>query len=188
MARKPFWGGPLKDKLNIDELAALLKLPTWEKLDDYNFDYYWEAGAKWVERKEGESEADFEQRQMDAEAEVRDDLFNRWYDAVHGAAEEIFDQHDLALEPIQHPRHHSDRPYEYRIVSRASWEDAAEKIRGTIDGVGEFTFYTLRAFLESGPYTARQAVLSHLHWMKRRPEVYGTSSAKSLYEHNFRDY
>lgn len=56
------------------------------------------------------------------------------------------------------------------------WEDAADKIRETINGVGYFTFYSLREFLESGPYTARQAALSHLHCVLPPPDRDGATA------------
>jgi hypothetical protein len=42
-----------------------------------------------------------------------------------------------------------------------------------VNGVGYFHFDNLKDFLDSGPYTPREAVLSHLHWLKDRAEVYG---------------
>lgn len=74
------------------------------------------------------------------------------------------------------------RRYDFKIVPSNSWDDAANKIRETINGVGTFHFNNLREFLSSGPYTARQAVLSHLGYIKRYPDVYGGSGARQLYD------
>jgi hypothetical protein len=40
--------------------------------------------------------------------------------------------------------------------------------------------------LSSGPYTAKQAVLSHLGYIKRYPDVYGSTGARQLYENAWR--
>lgn len=51
---------------------------------------------------------------------------------------------------------------------------------------GDFHFDSLREFLASGPYTARQAVLSHLGYLKRHPHVYGGPSPRQMYEQHWR--
>ena len=61
-----------------------------------------------------------------------------------------------------------------------------EKIRETINGVGDFHFSSLREFLDSGPYTARQAVLGHLRSIRSYPAVYGGSGAHQMYEQHWR--
>ena len=153
-------------KINIDELAEMLGITPWEKMDDLNEDYYIEAGGG---TEEGEQEA-------------RDEVFRKYHDALNNVADNLFEQHGLTLVPVGKER----TPYEFRIVPKKSWADAAEQIRETINGVGMFHFNSLKEFLDSGPYTARQAVLQHLHYIKRHPDVYGERSARDQFERAYR--
>lgn len=193
----------LKDVRNIDELASMFKLPDWNTLDENNLDYYVEAGAvvyKCNGCGETGDKSDFrnvtcsrcggEDVEMDEEAtykaedEIRDDTYDQWHAAVEYVANQIFEQHGLKL--VEKKRKGQRYPYEYKIVPEKSWEDAAGAIIDTINGVGMFYFSSVKEFLESGPYTARQAVLSHLHWMKERASVYGTTSAERMFENHWR--
>jgi hypothetical protein len=180
------------DKIDIDNLADMLGLPAWSKVEDMNEQYLSEAGSAAYKDAldEGDSEEDAQEASFAAQDEANTDLWKKWYDAVKQAAYELFGLHKLELDPIE-GRRKNPRPYEFRIVpataGKYGWEQAANEIRETINGVGMFHFNDLREFLESGPYTARQAVLTHIQYIKRYPDVYGTASAHSLYERNFRD-
>lgn len=113
------------------------------------------------------------------------ELYETWHRAVLSAAKALFREHDLDLVP----RTGRGRlPYEFKVrpLPGKSWEDAADKIRKTINGVGDFYYGSLREYLKSGPYTAREAVLSDLHWIESYPDVYGTKSAKRMYEQMWR--
>ena len=170
MAKKPYWDGKLKEKIDTEELASMFGLPSWDTIENYNIDYISDA-YRAGEKEGGEAKAE------EYEREAQDELFRKWRNAVEYAATTLFEQHGLTLQeagPL------------YRIIPTTSWEDAARKILDTINGVGYFEFTSLRNFLESGPYTARQAVLEHLGYIKRRPEVYGDASARSLYDHSWR--
>jgi hypothetical protein len=182
----------LSDKTDIDVLAEMLGLPSWSTVEGMNEQYFAEAGSTAYRQAldEGESEEDAQEASFDAETEANTDLWKKWYDAVQRAADELFGQHNLELDPIT-GRRKNPRPFEFRIVPTSAgkngWDVAANKIRETINGVGMFHFNNLREFLESGPYTARQAVLTHLSYIKRYPDVYGTTSAHRLYEIGFKD-
>jgi len=158
------------DKINIDALAKLFGLPDWERIDEMNQEYYWEH-ARNVESDPYEGGT--------AEDDARDEVFAKWYDAVESVADKLFGEHGLELVPV---RKKDRRSYELRIIPTYSWKDAADKIRETVNGVGDFHFNNLREFLDSGPYTARQAVLSHLGWIKHYPAVYGGRGAHQMYE------
>lgn len=172
-------GAKLTDKISIEQLAKMFDLPDWDRIDEMNQQFYWEMSKG----------AEDEDAQMEAESAARDEVYAQWYDAVQHTAYELFGHHELELEPIK-GRGADRRPYMFRIVPAAAgkhgWQRAAEALRDTINGVGSFHYNNLREFLDSGPYTARQAVLSHLHWIKRYPDVYGTTSAHRLYEHAWR--
>jgi hypothetical protein len=171
-ATKTKTGDKTSDKTTIAALAEELGLPAWDRIDDMNQEHYWEM-AKGLEGEEA----------VEAERAAQDEVYAQWYDA--DAASKLFEEHGLELKPVGKYKA-SKRPYELKIVPKTSWNDAANKLRETINGVGSFHFNNLREYLDSGPYTARQAVLSHLHWIKRYPDVYGSQSAQRMYEQHWR--
>lgn len=165
--------GQTSNKLNVDQIAELLDVSTWNEIDDRNFDYYLD---------QVDPDASEEEREKQ-ENEARSELFHKYHDALLHAAKRAFGDHGLELTPVG--KH--DRPWEYKIEPVKSWEDAADRIRDTINGVGYFEFSSLREFLDSGPWTAREAVLGHLHTMTSRPIVYGDTRYKRSFERHFGD-
>ena len=163
------------DKINIDQLAKLFDLPDWERVDEMNQHNYWE-----MSRGAGD-----EEEQQEAEQKAQEEIYRQWYDAVESAANKLFEEHGLELDPTG-KQGTKDRRYDFKIVPGKSWDDAADKLRETINGVGTLHFDTLRDFLDSGPYTARQAVLSHLGYIKRYPAVYGGQGANQMYAQAWR--
>jgi hypothetical protein len=159
------------DKINIDQLAKLFNLPDWDKIDEMNQQHYWEMSQG----------AGAEEAQMDAESAAQTEVYNQWYDAVERAASKLFDEHGLELSPTG-KQGTEKRRYDFKIIPTKSWDDAANKIRETINGVGDLHHNNLREFLRSGPYTAKQAVLLHLGYIKRYPAVYGGLGANQMYE------
>ena len=165
----------LSDKTTIEELARTFDLPSWDRIDELNQEFYWQQSHG----------AEDEEAQLEAEREAQEEVFATWYDAVESAVSKLFEAHGLELKGVTR-RKGERRPFELKIIPTTSWTDAANKIRETINGVGSFYYRDLREFLSSGPYTPRQAVLSHLQWIKRYPDVYGTTSAHRLYENAWR--
>jgi hypothetical protein len=161
------------DKIDIDRLAQLLDLPAWEKVDEQNQQHYWEM-ARGAEDEEAQSEA---------EQAAQDEVYGQWYDAVEHAASKLLGEHDLELQPVGSRA--DKRPHQLKIVPGTSWASSADKIRETINGDGTLHFNDLPEFLTSGPYTARQAVLSHLSWIRRYPHVYGGPGARQLYDQHW---
>jgi len=168
-------GDKTSDKINVDHLAKMFGLPDWDKIDELNQQHYWE-----MAHGAGDEEA-----QMAAESTAQDEVYGKWYDAVVHAASTLFDEHGLELQPTG-KQGTEDRRYDFKIVPSASWNAAADKIRTTLNGVGTFHFDDLKDFLSSGPYTARQAVLSHLGTIRSYPEVYGSRDARQLYDQHWR--
>ncbi|HSX22264.1 MAG TPA: hypothetical protein VLE97_05765 [Gaiellaceae bacterium] len=174
------------DKINIDQLAQMLGLPDWEKIDEMNQQHYWEMTRR--------GDYEDEDAQMKAEEEARDEVYGKWYDAVEHAASRLFEEHGLELQPAGkwHPSTYTKtraeaRPHELKIVPSNSWDDAAEKIRATMSGIGDvYVGDDLREFLRIQGTTARQAVLSHLGAIKRYPHVYGGPGAHQMYEQHWR--
>jgi hypothetical protein len=173
-ATKAKKSGKPSDKTTIAALATMFGLPDWDKIDDLNQDHYWEMARG----------AEGEEAQLEAEREAQDEVYAQWYDAVESTASKLFEEHGLELQPAAGKN--DKRPYELKIVPQKSWNDAADKVRETINGVGMFHFNNLREFLDSGPYTAREAVLGHLGAIKDYPAVYGGTGARQLYDNAWR--
>ena len=152
--------------INLGQLAKLLEIAPWDEIDEMNADYYAEAGGG---TEEGEAEAGAE-------------LFSKYHDALTSTADEVFGESGLVLVPR---RKAEKRPFEYKIAPEKSWNDAAARILKTINGIGMFEFRGLKEFLDSGPYTARQAVLQHLGYIRRRTDVYGGPSPSRQFENDF---
>jgi hypothetical protein len=159
------------DKINIDQLAEMFGLPDWDRVDEMNQTHYWEMSRG----------AEDEDAQMKAEQEAQEEVYRQWYDAVEHVGNKLFGEHDLELKPTG-KQGTKDRRYDFKITPANSWNDAADKIRETINGVGDFHFSSLKEFLDSGPYTARSAVLSHLGYIKHYPAVYGGQGARQMYD------
>ena len=153
----------------------MFDLPDWERIDERNQQHYWEMSRS----------AEGEDAQMDAESEARDEVYGQWYDAVESAASKLFEEHGLELDPTG-KQGTEKRRYDFKIVPSNSWNDAANKLRETINGVGDLHFNDVKEFLHAGPYSARQAVLSHLGYIKRYPAVYGGQGAHQMYEQAWR--
>jgi hypothetical protein len=162
--------------VTFDRLCKLLGVDSWNKVSDQSIDYY----SQWWDKDATDEEN--EKTAMEAET----DHFRRYYDAVTGVAEDLFGSHGLVLVGKSRTRKPVDRPWEFRVVPKVSWEDAADHIRMTINGVGIFEFSTLREFLDSGPYTGRRAVLGHLGWIPSWFEVYGEGKARQNVERRMR--
>jgi hypothetical protein len=166
------------DKITIDQLASLFGLPAWDRVDEMNQHNYWE-----MSRGAGDEDA-----QMEAEQKAQEEIYRQWYDAVEHVAEKLLGEHDLELLAMKHTRkvNQNYRPHVLKIIPTKSWSDSADKLRETINGVGDFHFNNLREFLEAEASTARQAVLSHLGYVKRYPDVYGGLGANQMYESAWR--
>lgn len=165
-------------KKNLDQLVQLLKLPPFSELEESNLDYIGEVGiSAYAEaKKEGYTEKKAEAVREKAEQAAGDELYKNWYRAVEVAVDTLFGYHLLAVVPssVKSREPH----YEFEIVPSKgrSWEDAARKIVNTIDGVG------LVSVSPDDLDPARKFVAGHLAWIRSYPEVYGTKSARRLYE------
>lgn len=174
------------DNITIEDLVKMFGLISSTELDEINLHYFDEIGDEAYKRakRDGKREPGAEKAMRKAEEEAQTELYEKWYDAVEYVANELFGHHGLELMPRK--KSNNKRPWELKVFPTTSWEAAANKIRGTINGVGDFHFSSLKEFLESGPYTARQAVLEHLGYIRRYPDVYGTESASRMYESHMR--
>lgn len=167
------------DKTDLDHLAKMFDIPTYDVLEERNYDYVMEQcnGA-------GDMADDDEQREaaiQKCEDEVRSDYFHTYHNALISAVDDAFDKADIAVVP--RGKYKNNRyPFEYKFEPKTSWADSASKILDIINGVGEFEFANLKEFLQSGPYTAREAVLSHIGYVADYHDVYGDTSPKRRWE------
>lgn len=171
--------------LTVNEVATLFGLDTYDTLDDDSMDYRYEVGQSAYEEalKRGMDEDAAEQAREYAEEEISRDLFYQWHGAVLKAADHLFDAHGMKLVPVR-PR---DRYCtQFKILPTTTWKNAANEVRKTINGVGEFYYASVRAFCDAMPDTPRGTALTHLHWLVEYPRVYGTTTARSMYERAFR--
>lgn len=182
---------PTSSVVNIDDLAKLFELPTSEEIDESVCQHGGAYGYAYKRAtSDGESEEKAEELAQAAEQEEREEAYHKWYDAVEYVARSEFEEHGLQLtqayKRIRGRKVDSERPYELRVIPVESWRDAAGKIMNTINGVGMFEFSSVKEFMDSGPYTAREAALQHTHWINRRAEVYGDASPRSKYDGRMR--
>jgi hypothetical protein len=173
----------LRDVVTIDDLAKDLGVETLDRFADRiraSSSAYDEVYAS--ERASGRSEVDAEMAAENAEALEMQTAIRRYAGAIVQVAENLYQRHGLQIVRGGSALRASD----YKVVPIVSWEDAADKIRVTMNGVGIFHFDTLGDFLASGPYTARQATLAHLRTIVDWPLVRQGRRASRLVEEEMR--
>lgn len=160
----------LKDIFSLDDIACFCNMMSPDVVDDHIAEWndaYSEAFSEAI--KENKTEEEAENIASEASDNARDEEFSRYVCEVISTAEKLFGFHHLNIEEIKK----KNNVVVYKISPQETWRKAANEIRETINGVGMFHTYSLRDFLDSGPYTPKEAVLTHLHWLKDYPKVYG---------------
>lgn len=163
--------------VTFDAICKLLKVRNSEKwMDDWfkiSDSYY---NPEWTEEEN-----------QKAEAEAEAEQWKNYQDAVMSVAERLFGEHHLSLIPVWKGRKHRHiEKYRIQPADTKTWKDAAEEVRQTINGVGYFHFTTLKELQDSGPYTPREVVLNHLHYIPRWQEVYEGGTAAGLVDRELR--
>ena len=165
-----------------EEMAKDLGIKTYDQFDFDTSEVYGHAHREALKEAEGydmdesAAEAFAEEKALEAEGEYSESLFKAYMSALEEAVERTFEPANLDV---------SFSDWTFRLSPKKSWEDSAKQIIEVINGVGYFHFSTLREFLDSGPYTAREAVEKHLHWMKSYGDVYGDPSPARIFEKSF---
>ncbi|MFH1247934.1 MAG: hypothetical protein V1490_02130, partial [Candidatus Omnitrophota bacterium] len=73
--------------------------------------------------------------------------------------------------------------YKFFLVPLTSWQHSADKMAKVISGYGTFEYNSGKELKEVGPYkTYAEAIISHLHWLKHGPEIYGDRGYSRLIE------
>jgi hypothetical protein len=177
--------------ITFDYLCKLLDVKTIDEHFDGPFESSNANYAYSQAIKEGETEEKAEEISNEIQMDEESEAWRKYRDAVESVAEQAFSEHGLTLLQLEGKPHHG---WAYRIVLITSrnpditndWSKVADHIRHTINGVGYFGFDSLKEFLDSGPYTPRQAVFSHLHWIKDWFAVYEGGTAKSSLDSKLR--
>lgn len=149
----------LNPKFDLDRIARFLGVESLEEMDD----------KYWAEYEPDNPEDE------DLTFSERDDAWTRYQSALISCAEKLMADHGLVLK-------RQGESLEWVVEPKTSWSDAANEIRKTVNGVGYFYFSSLDEFLDSGPYTPRSLVLTHLHWLKRHPEVYEGITMRRIFD------
>lgn len=158
---------------DIDQIAEMIgATPVSTIMDRLDFsDTYCYAYSEAL--KAGKSEDEAILAGCQAESAEADEYYDRYSNALLCAAERLFDNHNLKL---------VEEETGYQVAPKTCWGDALKEIVETINGVGEFHFSSVSDFLNSGPYSEEEGVISHLHWISSYPAVYGDITANSQIE------
>jgi len=161
----------MSDTFTFDRLCAAFGLKASRDgaidLIDGNFDYI-------MAQVDGIEDEDERTRSVEKiENEVVDAYFGAAESAIEDMAEQWF---RLSITKIDGDL--------YRVKPMKSWEDSLTPIVETINGVGYFYFRDGKELMRSGPYTAREAVLSHMGYLNDVGSVYGEESLERKFERN----
>lgn len=167
-------------KENLDTLDMLIRmmsldLPTTQEVEEDMLNYSGETYGYALKRaiEEGFTDEEAEEKAQEAEQEERDDEFKKYMQSILNTIRYLLNFHDIELET---------RNKRYYLTSK-SWKETAEKVKETINGMGPFYYESVKAFKDVGPYKNYcEAVMSHLHWLKDYPTVYGDTSYRRIYE------
>ena len=175
MAKKP-----ISNTFDFEGLCEAFGLKT--DLHDFmesNVDYFGETYAQVYKeaKEEGKTDREAEKAAVRAEFALSFIAQSTYIGAAYSTIEKQAENHfDLNVE--------QKGSNKYTVSPRKDWKTSLKAIIETINGVGYFHFSSVREFLQSGPFTEREAVLSHLHYLKDYGEVYGVFRLQREFETN----
>lgn len=172
---------PESGSIDVDKLAKLLGIP-WSTADDSDGEETWTwstARDAYMRDNPDASDEEADAAASEAETAELDERYQKRRNAFESAASSAFEDHKLTLT-------FDESTGQATIDPTETWRAAARLVLDTMNGVGQFTFDSLKDFLNSGPYTPREAAISHLGWIKWRGHVYGTATPDTLYDRNLR--
>jgi uncharacterized protein YpuA (DUF1002 family) len=155
-------------------LEMLLNIPEYTDYpnDDLYTVVYNEA------KKQNKDEEESEKIAQEAETSYAEECYTKHNNAIQRVAEHYFSLIKLNLD---------FRSDGYVLIyEETTWEDSAKKILELINGYGQFYFSSLEDFLESGPFTVKEAVLEHLSYLKFYGKIYGDASPEQMFERYYR--
>lgn len=169
--------------ITFDQLCKMFKVSDLETLmdnfyrNDSCYSYYYKEA---IDSDKTEEEAEEYARQQ--ESNELDEYLTKYQRAVMVAVDKLFEEHGLFLKPYK-----KEAGFKFHILPIKTWNDAAEKLRQTINGVGYYHFNNLKECKDVQPYsTLRQFVIDHIGWIKDYPEVYGDYSVQNRVDRSMR--
>ena len=195
-----------QDTFTLDELCEAVELKPLARAkgvkyagcEDYNEGVYeqnidtledirFRATVEALREDEDLSQEDAEEIGMKAEEIASNGLFTEYINAATGAIENQLAEHfalDLT-EVVKKNRKKQPLSYSYKITPLRTWRESLGLMLQTINGVGYERYSSVREFLDSGPYTEREAVLGHLGYLAQYGKVYGVRSLHDEFKGNF---
>jgi len=186
MAKKP-----ASDTFTFDQLCKAVGLKASTEgamgLIEDNIEYVFQS-SKYAYKeaiKDGASEEEAEEAMQKAQEDQEAAIVDAYFDSAVSTIEDQLSEH-FALNLIEvTKKDKKGKPIgeqRWQIKPLRTWKESLGLIVETINGVGYFTFDSLREFLNSGPYTEREGCLTHLHWLKDHGDVYGEQPLKRQFE------
>jgi hypothetical protein len=196
MAKKDY-----QDEYTLDEWCDLMGYSTWESLQDgmgdgfYDYRSFEEEARRQIDEddyldEEGElDESSYDEAVteradellLEAEHEAQRGYYNLWEGTVENGMDAVLKSVKLVAVPAKHIGKHN-QTFKIKPANGETWETVLTEIRELINGVGYYTFYSNKELKDSGPYTARQAVLGHLHYLSDYDAVYGGGYGSRWFE------
>jgi hypothetical protein len=175
MAKKP-----VSNTFDFEGLCEAFGLKAdLHKFMESNVDYFGETYAHVYNdaKRKGKTDKAAEKAAEKEERQLSDAAGQAYIYAAYSAIEKQAENHfDLNVE--------QKGSNKYTVSPRKDWKTSLKAIIETINGVGYFHFSSVRELLQSGPFTEREAVLSHLHYLKDYGEVYGEIRLQREFETN----
>lgn len=176
------------DTFTFEELCRAVGLKAsyegMNKLEEHNHDYIFEAGDYAYKQaiKDGEDEDKAEEARSEAEMEASGEIATAYVNAAIETIENALTEHfALDLTEVKGRKGEQTR---WKIAPLRTWRESLGHIVETINGVGYYHFGSIREFLNSGPYTEREGVLTHLHYLAAYGSVYGDKSLQRTFDDN----
>jgi hypothetical protein len=105
------------------------------------------------------------------EQELESSYYDAWLSTVETGIDSALAS--VGLQATDVTKKGQETTYKISPAPGKTYTDAAKEIIEIINGVGYFHFGSVKEFTSSGPYTLKEGVLSHLHWIPEAEDVYG---------------
>jgi hypothetical protein len=115
--------------------------------------------------KDGYTDEQADQKGQEAEDQARDEDANEYRGKVMECLNYLFSFCDCEL---------TEKKGKYYLAPLTTWAAAADKMAELISGYGTFEYRSGKDLKNTLPAkTYSEAVISHIHWLKEGPKVYG---------------
>lgn len=180
--KKSIWLGE-KNYDTLDMLIRVMSLDidSIEEFEECNWDYLSEIRSNAIKQavEDGHSDEVAELKGDEAEQEEMHDNSEKYLSAILKTLNYLLNFHHVKLEALE-------KGY-YLTFKGLSWKQTAQQVAETISGQGMFYYEDAQALKDVGPYkTFCEAALTHLHWFKHYPSVYGNTNYQEIYSREWR--